>query len=50
MMFRIDRLSEGMRELEAVVEKRDVVLCAPMLLVYAHKRCKTVGKLFNLHI
>ena len=42
--FHTDRLAEGMRELETIVEKRDMVLCAPMLLIYAHKRCKTVGK------
>ena len=44
LLLHTDRLAEGMRELEPIVDKRDVVLCAPMLLVYAHKRCKTVGK------
>ena len=39
-----DRLAEGMRELETILDKRDMVLCAPMLLIYAHKRCKTIGK------
>lgn len=40
-----DRLAEGMRELETILDKREVVLCAPLLLIYAHKRCKTIGKL-----
>ena len=39
-----DRLAEGMRELETILDTRDVVLCAPLLLIYAHKRCKTIGK------
>ena len=43
----IERLAEGMCDLEAILEKRDTVLCAPMLLIYAHKRCKTVGKSYN---
>ena len=38
------RESEGMREVEAVQDCRDVALCAKMLLVYAHKRCKIVGE------
>ena len=33
-----------MRELESIVDKRDVVLCAPLLLIYAHKKCKTIGE------
>ena len=41
------RESEGMREIEAVQDSRDVGLCAKMLLVYAHKRCNIVGKLFT---
>ena len=40
-----DRLTEGMRELEPILEKRDVILCVPLLLVYAHKKCTPVGKL-----
>ena len=40
-----DRLAEGMRELETILDKREVVLCAPLLLIYAHKRCKTIGRL-----
>ncbi len=42
-----DRLTEGMRELEVIVEKRDVSLCAAMLLIYAHKKCKTIGECAN---
>lgn len=38
------RESEGMREVEAVQDSKDVVLCAKMLLIYAHKKCKIVGK------
>lgn len=33
-----------MRELERILEKPEVVLCASMLLTYAHKQCETVGK------
>ncbi len=33
-----------MRELERIVDKPEVVLSAPMLLIYAHKLCETVGK------
>ena len=32
-----------MRELERILEKTEVILCAPMLLAYAHKQCETVG-------
>jgi len=32
-----------MRELETIQDKRDTVLCSSMLLIYAHKKCKTVG-------
>ena len=42
--FVSDRISEGMRELDAIRDKRDVILCTTMALMYAHKRCKTVGK------
>ncbi len=41
----LDRMSEGMRELEPIVEHRDVMLCAPLLLIYAHKKCTPVGEL-----
>ena len=40
-----DRTSEGIRELESISDKRDMVLCSSMLLIHAHKKCKTVGKL-----
>ena len=38
------RLHEGMRELERILDKPEVILSAPMLLTYAHKQCETVGK------
>ena len=38
---------EGMRELDSLVtfDMRDVILCASMLHIYAHKLCATVGKI-----
>ena len=42
-VFFVDSISETMRELETIQDKRDTVLCSAMLLVYAHKKCKTVG-------
>lgn len=39
----VDSISEAMRELESIQDKRDTVLCSTMLLVYAHKKCKSVG-------
>nr|XP_006812059.1 PREDICTED: tetratricopeptide repeat protein 21B-like [Saccoglossus kowalevskii] len=39
-----DRIPEGMRELEAIKDKPEVMLCSIMALMYAHKRCKTVDK------
>ncbi|XP_077996608.1 tetratricopeptide repeat protein 21B-like [Glandiceps talaboti] len=39
-----DRIPEGMRELEALKDKPEVMLCTTMALMYAHKRCKTVDK------
>ena len=36
-------ITEAMRELEGIQDKRDTVLCSAMLLVYAHKKCKSVG-------
>ena len=42
-VFFVDSISEAMRELESIQDKRDTVLCSAMLLVYAHKKCKTVG-------
>lgn len=39
----IDSISEAMRELESIQDKRDTMLCSTMLLVYAHKKCKSVG-------
>ena len=38
-----DSISEAMRELEGIQDKRDTVLCSAMLLVHAHKKCKSVG-------
>ena len=38
-----DSLTEAMRELEGIQDKRDTVLCSAMLLMYAHKKCKSVG-------
>ena len=37
-------LIEGMRELDAILDKNEVILSAAMLLAYAHKQCETVGK------
>jgi tetratricopeptide repeat protein 21B len=42
-MIMEDRLAEGMRELQTVRDKRDVVLCCSMALSHAHKQCGTVG-------
>ena len=39
-----DQIPEGIRELESLLDKRDLVVCAPLLLVHAHKRCKLVGQ------
>ncbi|XP_072174244.1 tetratricopeptide repeat protein 21B-like [Diadema setosum] len=39
-----DRLSEGMRELESIRDKPDVILCSTMALIYAHKKSKNVDK------
>lgn len=39
----VDSISEAMRELESIQDKRDTVLCSTMLLVYTHKKCKSVG-------
>lgn len=39
-----DRTSEGIRELESIADKRDMVLCSSMLLIHAHKKCKTVDR------
>ena len=38
-----DSITEAMRELEGIQDKRDTVLCSAMLLVYAHKKCKSLG-------
>ena len=43
-----DQLPEGMRELETLLEKKDLVVCAPLLLVHAHKKCKIVGEFKHL--
>ena len=39
-----DQIPEGIRELEGLQDNRDLVVCAPLLLVHAHKRCKLVGQ------
>ena len=38
------RESEGMREVEGVLGSQVMVLCGRLLLVYAHRRCKTIGE------
>lgn len=43
-MIMEDRLAEGMRELQTVRDKRDVVLCCSMALSHAHKQCGTVDR------
>lgn len=39
------RETEGMREVETVQDSREMVLCARLLLIYAHKMCRIVGRL-----
>ena len=41
----VDRVQEGIRELEQLKDKRDVNLGATMALMLAHKKSKMVGKL-----
>ena len=43
-----DRLSEGMRELEVLVDKRDTLVAAPLLLIHTHKKCQTVGGSYSV--
>ena len=38
------RESEGMREVDTALESRDLSLAAKLLLVHAHKKCKTIGE------
>ena len=38
------RESEGMREADTALESRDLSLAAKLLLVHAHKKCKTIGE------
>lgn len=40
----LDRVSEGIRELEAIQDKQEVVLCSLMALIYAHKKAKMIDK------
>ena len=42
-VFFVDSISGTIKELETIQDKRDTVLCSAMLLVYAHKKCKTIG-------
>ncbi|XP_020612885.1 tetratricopeptide repeat protein 21B-like [Orbicella faveolata] len=39
-----DRASEAIRELEVIKEKPDVLLCATMALIHAHKKAKLVDR------
>lgn len=39
----IDRVQEGMRELDTLKDKRDVNLCATMGLILGHKRSRVIG-------
>ena len=39
-----DRLVEGMRELTAIQDQQEVCLCCPLLLIHAHRKCKTVDR------
>lgn len=39
-----DRVSEGIRELEAIQDKQEVILCSLMALIYAHKKAKMIDK------
>ena len=43
-MFLTDRASEAMRELEMIKDKAEVVLCATMALIQAHKKAKLVDR------
>ena len=38
------RESEGMREVESVQETKELSLATKLLLIFAHKKCKVVGK------
>jgi tetratricopeptide repeat protein 21B len=42
--FFVDRVQEGIRELEILKDKRDVNLCSTMALMLAHKKGNSVGK------
>ena len=44
LSFVTDRVQEGMRELEQLKDKRDVNICSIMALIFAHKKCKSLGK------
>lgn len=52
--FFTERLVEGIRELSSLQDKGDLLLCVPLALVHAHKRCETVGQwlimLSNQHL
>ena len=43
-IFFTDRASEAIRELEVIKEKPDVLLCATMALIHAHKKAKLVDR------
>ena len=40
----LDRVSEGIRELEAIQDRQEIVLCSLMALIYAHKKAKMIDK------
>ena len=40
----IDRITEGMREAKLIHDSPDLVIAVPLLLIYAHKQCKTIDK------
>ena len=44
LYFFLDRIQEGMRELDFLKDRRDVNLCSTMALMLAHKKGNTVGK------
>lgn len=46
LFYTVDRIQDGMRELDVLKDKRDVNLCSTMALMLAHKKANSIGKLF----
>ena len=43
MLYFIDRVQEGIRELEPLRDRQDVNVCALLALIMAHKKAATPG-------